>query len=295
MSSYKQDGKSGPWAIEKWSVLKRYLEAYTTVLKKKSYNTYFIDAFAGTGKAELREPAATEAPLLQDYIADPDYIEFLSGSALTALEISNPFSGYLFCEPNAGRARKLRDAISNHPLKSRIRVREEPAQLAIQNRVVNNPGINWNRSRAVCFLDPFALEVGWDSLEKLASTKSIEVILNFPLGMAIQRLLPNDVSKSEVHRKRLNQYFGTNDWFEIVYPEIGSLFGTTRSKSPDAGLLLLEWYRTRLRNSFGLVSSPRLVRNTRGTPLYHLIWAGSHPKGLEIADYILKMGDVSET
>jgi hypothetical protein len=31
----------------------------------------------------------------------------------------------------------------------------------------------------------------------------------------------------------------------------------------------------------------RLITNTRGNPLYYLIWAGPHPKGLDGANHIL--------
>jgi hypothetical protein len=47
----------------------------------------------------------------------------------------------------------------------------------------------------------------------------------------------------------------------------------------------------RLKAAFGHVSEPRLITNTKGTPLYYLLWAGPHSKGLVIANHILKMGD----
>jgi hypothetical protein len=54
---------------------------------------------------------------------------------------------------------------------------------------------------------------------------------------------------------------------------------------------LLEWYRSRLRGIFGNVSTARLVKNTRGNPLYYLIWAGPHKKGLVGAEHILSKGE----
>ena len=39
------------------------------------------------------------------------------------------------------------------------------------------------------FLDPFGMQVPWSTIEALAKTKAMELIINFPLGMAIQRLL----------------------------------------------------------------------------------------------------------
>jgi hypothetical protein len=42
---------------------------------------------------------------------------------------------------------------------------------------------------------------------------------------------------------------------------------------------------------FGHVSTARLIKNTRGNPLYYLIWAGPNSKGLTGAEYILSKGE----
>ena len=238
----------------------------------------------------MRAPSSIEAPLLEAYIDDPEYNEFLNGSALVALDTDHAFSGYLFCEPNEERANQLKEAIAEHPRYNLVRIREETAEKALHSRVVNNPSINWKKSKAVCFLDPFALQVRWETLEMLASTRSIEVILNFPLGMALQRLLPQNAAKVEMHRDRLNEYFGSTDWYDQVYETNLDMLGETTRKRANAGEALLAWYCTRLKAIFGYVSRPRLVTNTNGTHLYYLIWAGPHPKGRDIANHILGMG-----
>jgi hypothetical protein len=62
-------------------------------------------------------------------------------------------------------------------------------------------------------------------------------------------------------------------------------------KVSDSGIKLLEWYRSRLKDIFGYVSTARLIKNTRGNPLYYLIWAGSNATGLKGAEHILSKGD----
>ena len=39
----------GQWTLEKLGILKRYLDAYTTVLKNQSFRLIYVDAFAGEG------------------------------------------------------------------------------------------------------------------------------------------------------------------------------------------------------------------------------------------------------
>ena len=77
------------------------------------------------------------------------------------------------------------------------------------------------------------------------------------------------------------------DWRTIVYQEGHNLFGPVQKKAKDTSEKLLEWYRERLKGLFGNVSTPRLIKNTRGNPLYYLIWAGPHAAGLKGANYIL--------
>lgn len=112
--------------------------------------------------------------------------------------------------------------------------------------------------------------------------------------MAIQRMLPNSGEVPETWAATLDSYFGNRAWFEEVYQRReGGLFAVDGfEKRPEYSERLLELYRARLRSAFGHVSMPRLIRNTRGAPLYYLIWAGPNKKGLEGADYILTMGEL---
>jgi hypothetical protein len=89
----------------------------------------------------------------------------------------------------------------------------------------------------------------------------------------------------------LDTFFGSKDWRTLVYEYKTDLFGPKVSKVSESGIKLLEWYRGRLRNTFGHVSAARLIKNTRGNPLYYLIWAGPHKKGLEGAEHILSKGE----
>ena len=141
------------------------------------------------------------------------------------------------------------------------------------------------------FLDPFGMQVPWQTIEALAKTNAIEVIINFPLGMAVQRLLMKSGDIPQGWQMSLDSFFGSNRWRALVYESRPGLFGPSVSKVSESGMKLLEWYRGRLRNAFGHVSTARLIKNTRGNPLYYLIWTGPHKKGLEGAEHILSKGE----
>jgi three-Cys-motif partner protein len=131
------------------------------------------------------------------------------------------------------------------------------------------------------------MQVPWSTIEALAKTKAIEVLINFPMGMAIQRLMTRSGDIPDDWRVSLDAFFGSPEWRNIAYEEGEDLFGPKTRKVSDAGTRLLEWYRGRLRKAFGHVSTARLIKNSRGNPLYYLIWAGPNPAALKGAEYIL--------
>jgi len=168
-------------------------------------------------------------------------------------------------------------------------VHEGDANAALQGWLAS--GIDWARHRAVVFLDPFGMQVPWSTMEALAKTKAVEVIINFPLGMAIQRLLTKSGDIQSGWQISLDTFFGSPEWRDLVYAEDADLFGPKKRKVEGSGVKLLEWYRARLKAIFGHVSTARLIKNTRGNPLYYLIWAGPNATGLKGAEHILSKGE----
>jgi three-Cys-motif partner protein len=295
MTEGANDNAVGPWAKEKLDALGQYLSFYTTVLKNQGHwlrGTVFVDAFAGPGlsrvrkKARATEPTGLFGPEPESDIAET---EFLKGSPRVALDIPNPFSAYIFIERDPERAAELIALKAEYGPARSIDVRVDDANAALQEWL--SSGIDWKRHRAVVFLDPFGMQVPWSTIESLAATKSIEVIINFPLGMAVQRLLTRSGDIPPDWQISLDVFFGSPDWRKLTYEEDAGLFGPQKRKTRDSGTKLLQWYRDRLRAIFGHVSSARLIKNTRGNPLYYLIWAGPNSKGLKGAEHILGKGE----
>ena len=295
MTKKPKDSSVGPWAKEKLDALSRYLDFYTTVLKKQGHwlqGTIFVDAFAGPGLSRVRtKDKIASGPGLfgTDSESDTAEIEFLKGSPRVALDITNPFTRYIFVERDPERIAELTKLRVEYAQTRNIAVQESDANTALDMWLKS--GIDWQHHRAVVFLDPFGMQVPWSTIELLARTKAVEVIINFPLGMAIQRLLTKSGDIPSGWQMSLDTFFGSPGWRQLVYEERGGLFGPHVSKIPNSGRKLLEWYRSRLRSIFGHVSTARLIKNTRGNPLYYLIWAGPHKKGLDGAEYLLSRGE----
>ena len=154
---------------------------------------------------------------------------------------------------------------------------------------------SWKEKRAVVFLDPFGMQVKWATIEALARTKAVDTWILFPLGVAVNRLLTRSGEINESIRARLNDIFGTTEWFEVFY-EIsrqGNFFGDNTEWIKTADFQLIgEYFVKRLKAIFaGVADNPCPLRNSRNIPLYLLCFAAANPRGapvaLRIAQHIL--------
>ncbi len=285
----------GPWAKDKLNALARYLDFYTKVLKNQPWQTIYLDAYAGGGRAIIRAEERSqkfEMNLFGEALPiDPDERELIDGSPRVALTITNFFDQYIFIESDPRRVSELQTLKTEFANSRKITVLPLTATEGI-DQITKQP-IQRRTHRGVAFLDPFGTNLEWTSIQKLASTALFEVVINFPLGMAIQRMLPNSGEVPDAWAARLDRYFGSRAWFEEVYQKKpDDLFARAGyAKRPNYSERLLELYRANLKSAFGYVSVPRLIRNTRSAPLYYLLWAGPNKKGLEGADYVLTMGE----
>lgn len=294
MSKRPKDNSVGPWAKEKLESLERGLEYYTRRLKNQPYwEKIYIDAFAGPGLSTVRtKPKEEPGPMFDLFSGDLDgdpveqEVEYLKGSPRVALDLKNPFDRYIFVERDPKRLQELEAMKAEYNGARVIDIKPGDANTALLDFV---RGISKRSHRAYAFLDPFGLQMPWSTIEALAATEAIEVMINFPMGMAIRRMMPKSGDVPPGWHISLNTFFGTDEWRQYAYEEVTDLVGKRTLKFSDSEVRLMEWYRKRLQFAFGHVSEPQLITNTRGGRLYYLIWAGPHPAGLEGADYILTM------
>lgn len=293
----------GPWARDKLDRLGKYLNAYTVIMKDQKWcaGFHYIDAFAGPGEHWIRQANVDQRRQVQQALLDvssfgnkqEEQQRFVAGSPRVALELQFPFTNYIFVEHAPERIASLEKLKAEFGASRQIHIRQEDCTKYLRNKIAGNPKLNWKFNRALVFLDPFGMQVRWETIKALADTKAIEIFLNFPVGMAIQRLLPRRPDKfSESQRRRLDYYFGSPDWMTVLYKSRRTLFGDdAQDKIDDSGVALLNWYRGRLRDIFAHVSKAALIRNTRGGHLYYLLLASHNRTGVKIADDILSAGE----
>jgi hypothetical protein len=126
-----------------------------------------------------------------------------------------------------------------------------------------------------------------------AGRAAAQALLDVSSYMAIQKLLLRQPENfTDAQRRRLDEYFGSPDWSNVLYKRRRTLFGDdAEEKVVASGAALLKWYRDRLRAIFPHVSKAALIRNTRGGHLYYLLLASHNRTGVKIADDILSAGE----
>ncbi|MCY4195639.1 MAG: three-Cys-motif partner protein TcmP [Rhodobacteraceae bacterium] len=280
----------GPWAEQKLDALENYLAAYHKVMKYQKFKLIYIDAFAGAGWSKIRTSEQQEAELGFPLDSDQETAQekFIAGSPVRALTTGNGFDQYYFFDADKRRTARLRQLKQEH-LDKEVYVKDEDANLGVQKlarRFHESP-----LARGVAFLDPYGPHLHWATVEALAKTRKVDVIINFPLAMAINRLITRNIDIPRNWVNLLDKCFGTRQWYDLAYEIHRDLFGNEQSwKRDDTESRLLQLYHRRLENCFGNTVNPSLVRNTKGAPLYYLMWASSNSRGKAIASHIMKAG-----
>jgi three-Cys-motif partner protein len=271
------------------------LTAYTTALKNQPFTTLYIDAFAGTGYRTMKRDEEDNVPeLLFPELAEAATQELLDGSARIALKTEPRFSRYIFIDRDPQHCEELEKLQRDFPEKSHsIIVLQGDANAEIVKLCDRT---DWRLTRAVLFIDPYGMQLEWPTVEKIASTRAIDLWLLFPLGMGVNRMLEKSGQISSGWRRRLNLLLGTRDWESALYrvERTPTLFGGVEEHVVKVSIEVIgRFCNDRLKTVFaGVAERPAVLRNSRSSPLYLLCFAAANEKGapiaLKIAEHILR-------
>jgi three-Cys-motif partner protein len=283
----------GKWTLQKLQALEKYLPAYTTILTKsaagKHLSTVYVDAFAGTGKMKSAEGAN------QEELFSAEEAQYLNGSAARALAVEPGFDRYIFIELKSAKTKHLEKLKAEFPKKSdRIEIHNEDANDFLLGWCKQT---DWRKTRAVVFLDPFAMNVSWNTIKAIGSTHAIDLWYLFPCG-AFNRLLTKKVKPPTDWAEALTRISGTDAWETQFYRKVEQegLFGLIEFDEKISGFEgINSFFRKRLQEVFVRVADkPLVLVNSRNTPIFMLFFAAGNERGaipaIKIANWIIEHG-----
>jgi three-Cys-motif partner protein len=269
-----QEKFGGAHTERKLETLTHYLDAYTTALKNRHFETIYVDAFAGTGAILVgKDESLPLAP-------DANFAPLIQGSAARALELKTPFDRYVFVERNPAKLQELEQLSERHPhLADRMSFEQNDANRAVFKLCRSE---NWQRSRAVVFLDPYGNQVEWSTVEAIAGTRAIDLWYLFPAGLGVFRQISSKGVVLPEHANSLDRLLGTADWRTSFIgsqttPDLFDKARTTSIKQADVDSIT-RFMIERLRTVFkGVVLDKWLPLGDRGYFMYSLLFASTNP------------------
>jgi three-Cys-motif partner protein len=279
----------GLWTQIKLDALERYLSFYTTALKYQPFELWYVDAFAGSGDRIVEQEAGGlfdgTVPRIEESRAD--------GSAKIAIATVPAFERLIFIENDPARYEALIELRDANPSR-RIDCYKEDANILVRALCDADhwraPQSRGRPVRAVVFLDPYGMQVEWQTREAIKQTEAIDLLYLFPIG-AVLRQAAVDLSKVDPHKEAaLTKLYGGRSWREEWYRE-----------SPQADLLQAKppilrsatkqeieaGFKLKLETLFPYVSSPLPLLTPGGAQLYSLFLAVSNPRAVALAKNVV--------
>lgn len=285
----------GNWTEQKLECVRKYLHAYTTIMRKQRFHFAYIDAFAGTGYRETESDEDPDELMFPDLVSD-EVMSFHDGSARNALEVEPLFMKYVFIEKNINRHAELEQLKKEFLLKTEftedmIKCIHGDANKYLEDLCQKN----WQNHRALVFLDPYGMQVEWSTIKSIADTQAIDLWILFPLG-TINRLLKKNGEIRPSLRARLDLFFGEPGWYDVFYQvarQISFLDEEQWQKTGNIFATIEQYFIERLQKIFkGVATNPLPLRNSKNVPLYLLCFAAGNQRGaptaVKIAQEILE-------
>lgn len=289
----------GKWTEEKLDAFEKYVNAYLTIMNvyrdKYNWKLIYFDGFAGSGSRESKNKEE-ESNLLQDLFNEDslarEELDLYKGAAERVLGIKQRgFDYYYFIDKDKESSEKLKELLSVFNNNNKIKYVNSDAneQVALLSKAMHEK----RELAALVLLDPFGMQVDWNSIKLLKDTRTDLWIL-IPTGVIVNRLL--DRKGELTYIDKLTSFFGKDEDFLRKYfytiRQEKTLFGETEEiveKVKQPIKKIAELYIDQLKEIFKFVTpSPLVLYNSRNTPIFHFACASNNENAIKIANEIIQ-------
>ena len=292
LSNEKDEAWVGHWSTKKLNAFEGYVKEYLKIMRfQKHWKSIYFDGFAGSGlrKSQTKNPLFDGLELLE---AETNLYKG-AAERLISMEQPNVFDYYYFIEKNEKAKESLKTRLTKSEVSKTKKLEFRVGDCNIELKKLAK-ALKSNEFVALVFLDPFGMQIDWNSIANLAGTRT-DIWILIPTAVIVNRLL--DKEGKLKNYKKLESFFGMTETAirEKFYPKIDyrDLFGNSEVKHQkvlDPINKIAEVYCTNLAKIWKHVSRPLKLSNRNGAPLFHFVFASNNKTALKIADYIIKKG-----
>ena len=287
----------GAWTEEKLNAFEKYVNAYLTIMNRyrdqNDWKLIYFDGFAGSGSRQESAPEEGNQlmlDLINEHHVTADELSPYKGAAERVLNISKKgFDYYYFIDKDEISSKQLKEKLTPIYKGRKLEFRHSDANTEVKKLATalhNN-----SKLKALVLLDPFGMQVDWESIERLKGTGTDLWIL-IPTGVIVNRLL--DRKCKLTHIEKLTTFFGKDESFlkEYFYNtrQDSTLFGEVEvvEKMGEPIKRITELYIQQMKTIFKYATEqPLVLRNTRNTPIFHFACASNNQSAVKIAHEII--------
>ncbi|MCJ7459454.1 MAG: three-Cys-motif partner protein TcmP [candidate division Zixibacteria bacterium] len=260
---------SKPHTEEKLKLLRKYLDGYV-IATTRAKERYYIDALAGDGQCEIRISGSSKSRIID-------------GSPLIVMKTDPAFTKCFFIEIDKDKVEALSKLLKDFP-ENRYKIKEGDCNSVIDEILSEIP----QEAPCFAFLDPEGFELDWLTIQKIANYKlgrKIELFILFPYNMAFARVLYYNRKRFEKENIKLllSKKFPDNSWIDVYEERVKG-----RLRPLEVRMRLLKIFTNGLKRLEYKFVDNRLIKSTKGRPLYYMIFATDHPIGAKIMKHVLK-------
>ena len=287
----------GAWTEEKLNAFEKYVNAYLTIMNKYrgqyDWKLVYFDGFAGSGSRNedtTSEDNQLIIDLMDEHQITAEELTPYKGAAERVLNIAKEgFDFYYFIDKDAASSSQLQEKLTPYQKDKRLEFRHSDANTEV-SKLADAMHKN-TKLKALVLLDPFGMQVDWNSIERLKGT-STDLWILIPTGVIVNRLL--DRKCKLTHIEKLTSFFGKDEAFLKNYfyniRQETTLFGKTEviEKVQEPIRMIANLYIQQMKNIFKYVTEePLVLYNTRNTPIFHFAFASNNESAVKIAHEII--------
>jgi three-Cys-motif partner protein len=259
----------GAWGEKKYKLVGGYCDIFTTGMRYKWGKLVYIDLFSGSGYARIK-----------------DTNKIVKSSALISLSIPNKFDKYIFCEADEDKLNALKSRVErefpNIDVEYVLGDSNENISkiVSIVSKHTDTQGI-----LRFCFVDPFSLNLKFETIDKLSRVGKIDFLILLALLMDANR---NFVYYVEENSKKIDDFIGDTNW-RIPFKN-----GDVRSE--DFIKFLSDKYDANMKNLGYVepVDKHRVKIDNKNIPLYYLAFYSKNPRGNDFFKKVEKYQSIQQ-